>query len=471
MDILIFFAFATACVWALACFRLANGIQFRFLPLIGVGVLISGCVFGHNFFNIQAGPLPLTLDRFLLLGLVGCFAIQYLRQKENLSALNAVDWTILATVTFLFVNVLTHDWKYKENLPITRLLFFYLVPLTLYFVMRFVKIGAAELKLIALSFVGLAVYLSFTAIAETSEIKSLVFPQYIMEPGEFYGRGRGPLLNPVINGMLMSVGCCCLWMGWASGKPSHRVWILGLTALISLGIFFTYTRSVWLAFLTCAVLFIFYPADLKTKGWLWLTGIVMLLFSFPLVGDKLFSFKRDKDVTQTQMELSAKLRPMFVEVAGLMFQDRPILGCGFGHYAREKYAYLKDAHATQPLVMTRKYMQHNVFLAYLTETGLVGLACLLAMLGAMTRQAWKLWRNQQLGLNVRLFGLLVLAVLLNYSINGMFHDVSIIPLSNLLLFFAMGVANNLSTVGLAIPIELELKSVPAVNSQQALSPC
>jgi O-antigen ligase len=471
MEILIFFACATVCVWALVGIRVIGGLNFRLLPLAGMGVLITECVFGYNFFNFQAGPLPLTLDRIVLLGLLGSWGIQYLRQRERLHAFNAVDWTIIAILGFLLLNVLTHDWKYKNSLPVSRLLFFYLLPSALYFVMRFAKIGAAELKLISLSFAGLAVYLAITAIAETREINSLVFPRYIMEPGEFYGRGRGPLLNPVINGMLMSVGCCCLWMGWANGKTNHRILIVALTGLISLGIFFTYTRSVWLAFVACAALFIFYPADRKTKSWLWLTSIILLVFSFPFVGEKLFSFKRDKAVTQTQMELSAKLRPMFIEVAGLMFQDRPILGCGFGHYAREKYAYLKDAHARQPLVMTRMYMQHNVLLAYLTETGLLGLGFLLAMITAMTRQAWKLWQDRNFDLPIRLFGLLSIAVLLNYGINGMFHDVSIIPLCNLLLFFAIAIVNNLSTVDLAIPVELESYTAPAFGPQKALSHC
>jgi O-antigen ligase len=135
---------------------------------------------------------------------------------------------------------------------------------------------------------------------------------------------------------------------------------------------------------------------------------------------------------------------MFVEVAWKMFQDRPIFGCGFGHYAEEKYPYLTSADASQPLMMTKEYMQHNVFLAFLTETGLIGLISLLAMLLFMGRSSWKLWRSRNQDPIVRSYGLLMIAFLLNYSINGMFHDVSIIPLSNLVLLFLFGLVNNLT---------------------------
>lgn len=169
------------------------------------------------------------------------------------------------------------------------------------------------------------------------------------------------------------------------------------------------------------------------------------MLSLPVVGPKLFSFKRDHQVSQAEMEMSAQLRPMFAEVAWLMFQDRPILGCGFGQYSREKTPYLQDAHTERPLTMTRAYMQHNVFLAYLTETVIIGTGLLLALLSMMAVQSWKLWRNEHREWLHRIHGLVMLGLLFVYTINGMFHDVSIIPMSNVMLFFYFGLVNNLIT--------------------------
>jgi O-antigen ligase len=445
LEFLILLGLATASVWGLALLRFAGAVTIRPLPILGAAVVLSGCVVGYDFLHLDVGPIPLTIDRMLLLGMLAVLMYQVFTGQEQLRVLNRLDWAVLGLIVALTFSVVMHDWSYRNNLPISRLIFFYLFPLMLYVAMRFIKIGLLELKWIAVSMVILATYLALTAFAETREFQSLVFPRYINQPGEFYGRGRGPLLNPVINGMLMTLGCCCLWMGWTSRTPGAKYWIVGLTGLFATGVFLTYTRSVWLGFLASAVLFIFYPADRRTKGHLWLGGVLALMLAFPNVGDRLFSFKRDKEVSQTAMEQSARLRPIFVEVAMLMFQDRPLLGCGFAQYAREKHAYLKDAHSSQPLVATKGYLQHNVFLAYLAETGLVGFGFLVTMLTFMALEAWKLWRCQQQVALIRLYGLLMLAILLNYIINGMFHDVSIIPLSNTLLLFFAGIINNLAS--------------------------
>jgi O-antigen ligase len=448
MEILILFAVATIALWCVVLlgFWQATSLKsLRYLPLGCVGIILCGCIFGHDFFHLQVGFFPLTIDRAFLLLLLGCFGIQIFHGRERFRRFNLADATVLLTIGILGLNVIGNDWSYKQNLPISRLLFFFLLPVSLYFVIRSVRISSRELQLIGWAFTGLAVYLAFTAIAETREWTYLVFPKYIMLPGEFYGRGRGPLLNPVINGMLMVAGCCCLWMHWPKSSAKARLLIGCLTLMIAGGIFCTYTRSVWLGFLASAAVFVFYPAPRKTKGLLWIASITLLVVTFPVFGEKVFSFKRDKSVTQAEMELSAKLRPIFVEVAWKMFRDRPLWGCGFGHYAREKYPYLKSADASQPLTMTKRYMQHNVFLAFLTETGLIGLGGLLAILVVIAMAGWKLWQDQNQDSLTRCFGLLLIAALLNYSINGMFHDVSIIPLSNLLLLFLWGLVNNLNT--------------------------
>ena len=64
--------------------------------------------------------------------------------------------------------------------------------------------------------VAFGVYLAFTGVAETRGMPALVFPKYILtsEFTEFLGRGRGPFLNPVTNGIFMAVCICCTLMWW-----------------------------------------------------------------------------------------------------------------------------------------------------------------------------------------------------------------------------------------------------------------
>ena len=142
------------------------------------------------------------------------------------------------------------------------------------------------------------------------------------------------------------------------------------------------------------------------------------------------------------MENSAKLRPLFVTVAARMFADRPLLGCGYGQYAREKYPYLQDPTSGQPLSATKGYYQHNIFLATLTEVGLVGLGAMLIMLAMFARVAILTWTDPTIPFWRQQFGLLLLVFLSNHVVNGMFHEVSIIPMENMLMFFLAAIANN-----------------------------
>jgi O-antigen ligase len=84
-------------------------------------------------------------------------------------------------------------------------------------------------------------------------------------------------------------------------------------------------------------------------------------------------------------------------------------------------------------------VQHNVFLALVTETGVVGMGLFVALLAVWTRAAWRLWRNLDAPPWARQLGLLFVAFMGVYLANGMFHDVSLISMINMYLFFLGGV--------------------------------
>jgi len=259
---------------------------------------------------------------------------------------------------------------------------------------------------------------------------------------EFLGRGRGPFLNPVSNGVFQVVGLTSLWMWWPNAPTRRRVIILCLAAVMCLGIYSTFTRSVWLGLVVAAFLAVFLPAPRQSKGGMVVAAALAGIMLFPVIGDKLISFKRDTNVTLTEMQNSARLRPLFVTVAARMFRDRPLLGCGYGQYAQEKFPYLQDPTSGQPLSATRGYFQHNIFLAILAELGIVGLAALLFMLAMFARVAILTWNDPTIPFWRQRFGMLLLVFLSNHCVNGMFHEVSIIPMENMLMFFLAAIANN-----------------------------
>ncbi len=447
LVILIPFLIVCGCAW----YRINPKIPMSTMPALLLGVVIVGSVFGHDFFHAPFGPIPVTLDRLLLLTAIAMFGWRWLTGREDLPNFNSIDLAILVWIVSLTLNTLSHDWRAMDKTPLSRLLFFNLLPVTVYFLARSYKTKIGDLRVITVALGGFGIYLAFIALAEISELYAVIFPRYIVtaEETEFFGRGRGPFLNPVSNGIFLSVCLCCCWTWWPRINRIGKFGLILAGGFLASGCFATLTRSVWLGFIVGAGIFTWLPASRKQRGTLILVTTVVAIFAFPFVSNKIWAFKRDKYVSVADMEQSAVLRELFLTIAVDMFQDRPLLGCGFGQYTIAKRPYIQSPHSGQPLALAKPFYQHNVFLAHLVETGLVGLITLLWVLAVVAYASWSLWRDQSLDLWPRQFGLLSLVVIAHYFISGMFHDVSIVPMNQTLFFFLAGIVNNIKSNGQA----------------------
>ena len=424
-------------------------------PLGCIAVLLVGSVFGHEFFNIKFGPLPVTLDRVLLGCVMLAFAWQYLNHRQEIAPLNWVDIGILAWLAMITISTFTHKFTIMNNMPLSRLLFFNWLPVLLYVMVRWCRIESHDLKTFSVVMVVFGIYLALLAIVETRGMHGFVFPSYILdsEYREFLGRGRGPFLNPVTNGIVLSVSICCALMWWPRMQTNGRVILFVVASLLSFGVYSTFTRSTWLGLAAGMAIFVFWPSKQQQKGAMIVVATLAAIVLFPVISEKIFSFKRDQEVTQAEMEQSAQMRPLFASVAMDMFGDRPLFGVGFAQYPKTKYPYLQNPHSNLPLKSTRSLMQHNVFLAYLVDMGLIGLGFLIFLLAQFFRASWQVWSNRSLNLWARQFGLASVVLLIGYCINGLFHDVSIIPMQHMFLFFWLGVVNNIYSRPSAFQLE------------------
>lgn len=417
--------------------------DWNWLPMLGLCVLIPGSVFGHEFFNVSV----ITFDRLLLGG--GCvwFVWRFLCSKESLNPISRMDVVIFVWLGVITLSTVTANFTVMGNMPLSRLLFFNWLPVFVYLLMRHSRMSQTDLKYILLGLGAFGIYLALTAVAEMRSMYALVQPQYIVtsEVREFFGRGRGPFLNPVANGTFLVVCLCCVLSWWPKSKSSARYFVAATGLVLCVGVYATLTRSNWLALVAGLTWFVFVPASPRAKAGMFVAAVLAGIALFPVVSDKIFSFKRDQDVSVADMEKSAQLRPMFAMIAWDMFQDRPLTGVGFGQYTQYKKPYLRAADADRPLVLTRPYMQHNVFLAYLTELGLLGVGVLLWLLIHSGRLAWRVWCRSSLALEARQWGLITLAFLSCYCINGMFHDTSIVPQMHILMMFVLGVVANIDS--------------------------
>jgi O-antigen ligase len=174
-----------------------------------------------------------------------------------------------------------------------------------------------------------------------------------------------------------------------------------------------------------------------------LVAAIMGSISIGLLGSNLVGFKRDKNVSAHEMQQSAKLRPLLAAFAYEMFKDRPLTGVGLSQYKRYNLEYLTKTDFDLPLAAAKTYVQHNIFLSLLVETGLIGVLLFILLLAIWFRDGWTLWYDHDAPLWQRQFGLLNVLMIGAYIPNGMFHEMSVIPMLNMLMFFVAGLNRNM----------------------------
>ena len=439
MDELIAIGAVAGVVWG-AAIMLRGGLMAGCLV-----VLLAGSCFGPPFISLPMSPLPLTIDRALF----GLLVVQYACYRRlglaDPKPLRPADWALGAFLAMLLLSTLTHNWQVRNNAPLALVLFFYLMPAGMYWIGRQMQLTERDLLAVSAFLALLGVYLGLTAIAETRQVNALVFPEYIVSPTvvEFLGRARGPFMNPAGNGVFLAtcLGAILMWLPRV-GRLGQLI-LLGGALVILAGVYSTLTRSVWMGAGLCVMLL---AALTLSRAWRGAVLFGVLLGGLLVTGanwESILMLKRDKDLSAEASADSAALRPILATVAWHMLLDKPLVGHGYGQYIETRRPYLSDRTTELPLEKVRPYVQHNVLLAMLVDTGLVGAGLLLLVFGCWTHDAWKLWTSRGAPLVVRQHGLIVLMMLAAYAVNGMFHDVSIMAMIHMLLFFLAGISSGL----------------------------
>jgi O-antigen ligase len=442
MEAIIVIAAVVGLIWGLVL--LTRG------GLLGgcLAVLLAGTCFSVPFFKIELGPLPLTADRLLLVLLVGQYVIWRRWGLADPKPLGKPEYLLLIFTAVMVLSTFSADWTAKNYQPLSWLIIYYLMPAAIYWIARQTKYSERTMLGLFGCFALFGVYLALTSLAEYFQLWWIVFPQYIATTAasadaEFVGRGRGPLLNPIANGIMLTAcfGSAMFW--WPRLNRPKQLLLLAIGLLFVAALYCSMTRSVWMGGIFAVALAIGLALPWNWRLPLLGSGLLVLVILTATQWENLLAFKRDKALSAEQTAESAELRPIMAMVAWHMFLDRPLLGCGYAQYGTEHNNYLSDRSTDMPLERVRDYIPHNVIFSLLTETGLVGLGLFLAMVFYWTRDAWRLWSGAALPLWARQQGLLMLIFLGVYFINGMFHDVSVQPMMNMMLFFLAGVTAGL----------------------------
>ncbi|MFV2067425.1 MAG: O-antigen ligase family protein [Pirellulales bacterium] len=414
-------------------------------PLAGcLAFLAVGYCLGHQFLAFDVGPVPLTLERLLLVGITGSFALhRYRGALATDRPLLKVDWLLVALVGLLLATMFIHPAMTRganaDGSPLWRWLAAYVMPLVLYGIARQTPISRQWMRSVLIVLTGLGIYLAVTAVAEVNQQWWLVFPRYIADPtiGIHFGRARGPALASQSLGLYLTI---CMLSAWQLRSYVGRATQLVLWAsypLLLTAIFFTYTRATWLA--VAAGLLVLLCFELKG---IWRTvilggGVMAVLVIAVAFGSQLMALKRDSSAADSRN--SVYQRASFAYVSWRMFLDRPLLGVGLGNFSQAKLPYLADRSVAIRLESIRSLEHHNTFLSLLTESGIVGLSLFLAVLVGWARAAWQLAHDSAAPAWSRSSGVLLLAMLVAYVFPAMFHDVTLSPPNQWIVFFLAGI--------------------------------
>lgn len=434
MEFLIGIFFFACLIWVIPLLR--TGAILRSAMVI----LVVGTVFGTPFFYID-GPIQLSIDRILWFGLMGSLFLGLRLGFTKFPKLNRADCLMAGIVGWFFIAAATGGPAVPKTNPIAPWLFFTVIPAGMYVAARVVTITKKDAEFFVSAFLGLGLYLAITAVCEWRGWHFAVFPKYIVDPEqwEFFGRARGPLMQPAGNGVLLGACLAAAISRFMNGGRAGKT-IYGAIAMIMLmGMYATLTRSVWIgaALVVCIFVLLYSPRWVRVLGLIAATALAGAMFLG--LKDQITNLKRDKQLTAEDAAKSVKLRPLLAIVGYEMFKDRPIKGHGLGRYKLKSVPYHANRTWGVPLEQARGYIQHNVVLSILVDTGLLGLSLFMGWVSVLTLSAWQLIRQRTSSKPMRAIGAMAIALLAVYFFNGMFHDVTLIVMVNSFLFFVGGV--------------------------------
>jgi O-antigen ligase len=439
MDFLLLIIVACGLVWT-------TWFVMRGSLLAGCSALIAiATCFGFQFWHSEGG-LAVSADRMFLVLLALLYGMRRIRGAADPKPMGRAEWVLFAFLGLLAFSTFSHDWHKLNALPVAHFVLYWMMPAAVYWIARQSPLDKRNVIGMFAALAILEVYLVATGLAEGTGQLWAVFPQYIASPQhQFFGRARGPFLNPSAMGIYLSVGLVAALLFWPRFGRRGQLLLLGFSALALGAIFATLTRSVWMGgALALTILMALTLPRQWTRAFV-SVGVATTLVLVATNWDSFWNLKRDEKLDASAAAESAELRPILATIAWNMFQDRPLLGCGYGQYDPERLPYLADRSTTQPLEKTRPYAQHNAFLALLVETGLIGMSLFILLLVLWVRSAWVLWATSAAPLWARQTGLLMLATIGTYLPNAMFQDTNIIDGINLLLFFLAGVTSGLAS--------------------------
>lgn len=397
--------------------------------------LLSLPVLHGYFFTVKLpGLFDLTVERTLFMLVAAATVVRIHRQgfpHRPTTVAEIASAVFLGLALFSMTQTGFFALEAEGVKPLYLFLFGYVIPFFVYeYARRFLVPGRDFLWVFtALHILGM--YLCGTAFLEHFGFKALIFPRFITDESILLhlDRARGPTLNAAFNGTIMVV---CLLAGvYLLGKirGGARALHACSLALYPPAVFFTNTRSAYLALVfALAALYVFYPFKrLRLRlAPLILTGLIVLA---AFIGDRLLSADRDRGGVLQVEEVEIRFELIAKSLA--LIAENPFLGAGLG-----RFITIGGEGAVND-------QQHNHIIGLAAELGLPGVLVYLVFLGAVFRSLLALAARSAPRSEAAKLGLLLGIMVTVNLINNTFVEPTYTAFMNVSVFLAAGMIENL----------------------------
>jgi O-antigen ligase len=358
-------------------------VLLRVDPAWTISLGIGAMVFNGHW---DAAGAPFAFDRALIgIGLLA-LVLRARRVEDVLGGQpRPVHWMLLAVSVYaLFSAVYSHTLDQTEaRFGLIDQLGF--VPFALFAVAPAVYGDPHRRRILLGTLTAVGAYLAYTSILGHVGPRSLVFPDYIVDPsiGIHADRARGPFVAAGGDGLaLFECGVAAVLLGVTSAERWVRGSALAVALACAVSIELTLTRSVWIA--SAAGLLVAVLATRQTRRYLIPVAVAAAVIVFGalaivpgLQSEANERVNDDQPIWDRENANGAALR---------MIEARPLAGFGWGTFEDNNATYqrLADDHP-----ITRADIdEHNVFLAHAVELGLPAtllwtVALAIALLGAI----------------------------------------------------------------------------------------
>jgi len=336
---------------------------------------IAAVFWGGRFLTIRVpGLFDITIERLLFLPILVSLAYRMIRRDEKGLPEDLMTHAAMGFLLILcLLSMTVHGFRPQHpGVPDPWFLFLsgYLFPTIVYMFLRTQKVNLIMLERILWTFFGIGCYLAILAYFEFFGLREYVYPRYINDPKIWLhlDRARGPFLNAGINGLFLVQAFLCGVYFYATHKT--RRWILGPVLLGMIPtVYFSQTRSVYLAFLLCAVgLAAFLKVDVPKWKILALPTALVMFLAIAISPRLVSPDRRAGGVYQVE---EVKIRVVLIARSIEMIMERPFLGHGFGQFLRAGSERFRGRY---PIPGTaEEQVQHHHLLGLWAELGVIGL--------------------------------------------------------------------------------------------------